>query len=119
MGKITEKEFNEALEHGLKSHPMASRPIEINKESQKKLENIEDKLLIGLAIQNLENYVLTTCREIAIQRELERRQRALPTEFVKLVVDEYYSNIVKDEDMCSVEDLKKWFEAEETKMESK
>lgn len=113
--KKLEKEFNKALEMGLKSHPMASKQIEINKESQKKLENIDDKLLIALATQNLQNYILTTCREIAIQRELKRRQRALPPDYVKLVVDYHYDNILKDEDMCSVEDFKKWYESEETR----
>ena len=116
MGKITEKEFDEALEKGLKSHPMASKHIEINKESQKKLKDIDDSLLIGLATQNLQNYILITCREIAIQRELKRRKRALPPDYVKFVVDEHYSNILKDEDICSVEEFKKWFETEETKV---
>lgn len=110
MGKITEKEFNEALEHGLKSHPMASKHIEINKESQKKLKDISDQLLIALAGNNLQNYILVTCREIAIQRELRRRKRALPPIFVKGIVDEFYERTLNDEDLCSIEDFKKWYE---------
>lgn len=106
MGKNKEKEFEKALEFGLKSHPMASKQIEINKESQKKLESIDDKLLIGLATQNLQNYILITCREIAIQRELKRRERALPPQFVKGIVDEFYDCVLNDEDLCNVEDLK-------------
>lgn len=107
MGKFTEKKFDKALEIGLKSHPMASKKIEINPVSQKKLEDVSDKLLIALATQNLQNYILTTCREIAIQRELKRRKRALPPDYVKMVVDYQYDNILKDEDLCDVEELKK------------
>lgn len=99
------KKFDKALEIGLKYHPMAEKKIEINSESQKKLENIDDKLLIALAAGNLQNYILTTCREIAIQRELKRRKRALPPQFVKEIVDECYDSILNDEDLCDIEDL--------------
>ena len=104
------KEFEEELEKGLKSHPMADRKVEINSESQKKLENIDDSLLIGLAATNIESYVLITCREIALQRELRRRKRALPPDFVKEVVDKCYDKTLKDKDLCSVEVFKKWRE---------
>jgi len=110
MSKNKEKEFEKALEFGLKSHPMASTSIEINPVSQKKLEDISDQLLIGLAGSNLQNYILTTCREIAIQRELRRRKRALPPIFVKGIVDEFYSGTLNDEDLCNVEEFQKWYE---------
>ena len=109
MGKF-KKEFEKALEFGLKSHPMARTSIEINPVSQKKLEDIDDKLLIALAAQNLQNYILTTCREIAIQRELKRRKRALPPFFVKEIVDEFYEGTLNDENLCNVEEFKKWYE---------
>lgn len=108
--KDLKKKFDKALEIGLKSHPMASKKIEINGESQKKLENIDDKLLIALATQNLQNYILVTCREISIQRELKRRKRALPPDYVKMVVDYQYDNILKDKDLCDVEEFKKWMD---------
>ena len=110
MSKNKEKEFEKALEYGLKSHPMASTSIEINPVSQKKLEDIDNELLIALAGNNLQNYILTTCREIAIQRELRRRKRALPPEFVKGIVDVFYEGTLNDEDLCNVEDFKKWYE---------
>lgn len=106
MGKITEKEFETVL----KSHPMADYPIEINEESQKKLENIDNKLLIAMAGKNLEDFVLVTCREKAIQTELRRRKRALPPFFVKGIVNEFYSHIIDDKDLCNVEGFKTWYE---------
>lgn len=106
MGKITEKEF----EIGLKSHYLADSPIEINEESQKKLENIDNQLLIALAGKNLQDFILVTCREKAIQTELRRRKRALPPFFVKGIVNEFYSHIIEDKDLCNVEDFKKWYE---------
>lgn len=110
MAKNKEKEFEKALEYGLKSHPMASTSIEINPVSQEKLKNISDQLLIALAGKNLQNYILTTCREIAIQRELRRRKRALPPIFVKGIVDEFYDCTLTDEDLCNIEEFKKWYE---------
>lgn len=110
MGKIKDKKFEKELEKGLKSHYLADSHIEINAKSQEKLKDIDDKLLIGLATQNLQNYILITCREIAIQRELRRRKRALPPQFVKEIIDEFYDGTLNDEDICSVEDFKKCYE---------
>lgn len=115
MSKNKEKKFEKELEFGLKSHPMASTPIEINPVSQKKLEDIDNELLIALAGNNLQNFILTTCREIAIQRELRRRRRALPPEFVKGIVDVFYSGTLNNEDLCNVEDFKKWYEEQGSK----
>lgn len=106
MAKLTEKE----LEIGLKSHYLADSPIEINEESQKKLENIDDKLLIAMAGKNLQDFILVTCREKAIQTELRRRKRALPPFFVKGIVNEFYSHIIDDKDLCNVEDFKTWYD---------
>ena len=106
MAKLTEKE----LEIGLKSHYLADSPIEINEESQKKLENIDNKLLIAMAGKNLQDFILITCREKAIQTELRRRKRALPPFFVKGIVNEFYSHIIDDKDLCNVEDFKTWYE---------
>lgn len=102
------KNFNDTL-NWYKVRTMYAK-VDINKESQKKLENIDDKLLIALATKNLTDFTLITCREIAIQREMKRRKRALPPEYVKEVVDEIYSFTLEDKDLCSVEELKNEFE---------
>lgn len=110
MGK--EEEFEKELEKGLKAHYMADTPIEINEKSQEKLKDLDDKYLIALAGNNIQHFIMVTCREKAIQTELRRRKRALPPFFVKGVVDEFYSRILDDEDICNIEEFKKLYDEE-------
>ena len=111
MAKSKEKEFEKELEKGLKSHYLADSPIVINPKSQEKLKDIDDKLLIALASRNIQDFILVTLREKTIQTELRRRKRALPPDFVKEIVDEFYARTLTDEDICSVDEFKKWLES--------
>lgn len=92
------------LETLLKIHPLADSPIQINPISQKALEKIEDKELIGLVGNNLYNFMLITCREKALQTELRRRKRAIPPHFIRYIAGCVNEQVVADEDLFSLKE---------------
>ena len=77
------------------------------KDSQKSLEEIDDKTLITLVGENLYSFTLITVREKALQTELRRRKKAIPPHFLRYVIGCCHEQTVDDEDLFNLKESNK------------